>query len=149
MKLGLALLLFLCCCTTKPKTESTNAARVDVRLGRKFYSIYINKEGNGYGVRGTGSYFTEPLVVEKSDTSNFFRLDSATIFFDNIEKYKHVPFVGAKVQDAPRVEIFYLQTKIYDGYRWGVELWNLVRPIIHQLPKEYNPFLANNETFHF
>lgn len=149
MKLELTFLLFLFSCNNKLTTESTNDVRLDVRLGKKFYSIYVSKEGDGYGVRGIGSYFVEPLVVEKSDTSKFFRLDSAKLFFDNLEKYERQPFVGAKVQDAPRIEIYYLQKKIYDSYRWGADFWDLVRPIMYQIPKGYNPFLANDETFHF
>lgn len=121
--------------------------RSDIRLGSKFYSLYTSKDGKAYAVKGTGSYYTEPLKVKTSDTSEVFKIDSANVFYHHLNRIKESPIIGANRLDAPRVEIYYNEKKIYDAYKWDETFWDLFKPIMRQIPKGFNPFRADDQPF--
>jgi hypothetical protein len=147
--LYIAFFIYPFCSCNEKKTGDKEPYNVhaDIRLGIKFYSIYMNKEGRAYVIKGIDSNYTDTLKVESSDTSNVFKLDSAKAFFDNLNKIKAHPIIGANRGDAPRVEIYYDHQKVYDAYRWNETFWDLFKPIMEQIPKGYNPFRANDNPF--
>lgn len=150
MKVNLTyLLLFLsfAACRSQPSKEKLFDARSDIRFGSKFFSICVNKDGTAYVVKGKGSNYTEALKVESSDTSGVFRLDSAKVFFERLEQIKRRPIIGAKRLDAPRVEIYYSNEKVYDAYEWDETFWDLFRPIMLQIPKGFSPFRMDDAPF--
>ena len=137
-------LLFSCKAQTNREQYKV---RADIRLSTKFYSIYMNEEGQAYVIKGNSSYYTDTLKIESSDTSNVFKIDSVKVFFENLNKIKANPIIGVKRVDAPRVEIFYDHQKIYDAYRWDETFWNLFRPIMEEIPKGFNPFRESDKPF--
>lgn len=150
MKVNLTyLLLFLAfaACRCQSSDNKPFDARSDIRLGSKFYSIYLNKDGTAYVVKGAGSNYTEALKIESSDTSSVFHLDSAKVFFERLEHIKNHPIIRAKRLDAPRVEIYYSNEKVYDAYEWDETFWDLFRPIISQIPKGFSPFRMDDAPF--
>ena len=72
-----------------------------------FFSLFVSEGGTAYVIKGRGSHYAEPLKVESSDTSNVFKLDSVKVFFENLNRIKDIPIIGATRPDAPRVEIYY------------------------------------------
>lgn len=134
-------------CRLQPSDKKPFDARSDVRLGSKFFSICINKDGTAYVIKGTSSNYTEALKIESSDTSNIFRLDSAEVFFKRLEQIKSHPIIEAERLDAPRVEIYYSDKKVYDAYNWDETFWGLFRPIMSQIPKGFNPFRMDDTPF--
>lgn len=150
MKANLAyilLLLVFASCRSQPSGEKLFDARSDIRLGSKFYSIYLKKDGTAYVVKGIGSDYTEALKIESSDTSSVFRLDSAKVFFKRLERIESHPIVEEKRLDAPRVEIYYKDKKIYDAYSWDETFWDMFSPIMSQIPKSFSPFRLDDAPF--
>ena len=127
--------------------KDTYNVRSDIRLGSKFYSFYISKDGKAFVIKGTGSYYTEPLKVETSDTSEVFKLDSVNVFYNHLNRIKENPIIGVNRSDVPRVEIYYNKEKIYDAYKWDETFWDLFKPIMEQIPKGYNPFQVDDQPF--
>lgn len=134
-------------CKEKVKDESSYIVRSDIRFGPKFYSIYANVEGEAFVIKGQGSDYTEPLQIQYSDTSEVFKLDSIASFIEKLRSIKKNPVFGARRLDAARVEIYYDGKKVYDAYKWDEKFWDLFRPIVEQIPNEYNPFSAINPAF--
>lgn len=134
-------------CKEKTGNKELYNVRTDIRFGTKFYSIFINEQGQAYVIKGVDSYYRDTLKIESSDTSKIFKLDSAKVFFDSLNKIKVHPIVGAFYDDAPRVEIYYDHQKIYDAYSWDETFWVLFRPIMEQIPKGYNPFRVSDYPF--
>ena len=118
--------LLLFSCKAQTNKEQYNV-RTDIRLSTKFYSIYMNEEGEAY--------------------INVFKIDSVKIFFENLNKSKANTIIGVKRADAPRVEIYYDHQKIYDAYRWDETFWNLFRPIMEEIPKGFSPFRESDKPF--
>lgn len=141
-------LLFFSCKGKGNDIKSYNF-QADIRLGNKFYSIYLNEDGEGYVIKGSGSYYTDTLKIKSSDTSNVFKIDSVKVFFENLNKIKAHPIVGVNRVDAPRVEIYYNHQKVYDAYKWDETFWKLFRPIMEQIPRGFNPFRANDKPFSY
>lgn len=139
--------VFLISCKGKAKTSASYSVRSDIRFGTKFFSIYISEEGNACVVKGKGSLYTDSLNVSSADKSDVFKLDSVNIFFDRLNRIKDKPIIGERRLDAPRVEIFYNEQKIYDAYYWDEIFWDLFRPIMKQIPAGFNPFLADEKPF--
>jgi hypothetical protein len=150
MKRLLSILLFfatiLSCKERSPDDKSYNA-RSDIRFGSRFFSIYISEGGTAYVIKGKGSSYTEPLKIESSDTSNIFKLDSVKLFFEKLNRIKDNPIIGANRLDAPRVEIYYNQKKVYDAYKWDENFWDIFKPIMEQIPSGFNPFRSNEKPF--
>lgn len=120
--------------------------QIDFRLGYKYFSMYLNKDGNGYIIKGKGSYYTEPLQIQSSDTSRMFKIDSINKFIQNLDQIKSHPLISNMLGDGvPRTEIYYEQKRIYDAYNLDESFWSLFRPIIEQLPKGYNPFRISDD----
>jgi hypothetical protein len=134
-------------CKEKDSDIKPYNVQADIRLGNKFYSIYLNDDGEGYVIKGDGSYYTDTLKVQSSDTSNVFKIDSVKVFFENLNRIKAHPIIGVNRVDAPRVEIYYDHQKVYDAYKWDATFWNLFRPIMYQIPKGFNPFRADDKPF--
>ena len=145
--LALVLLLTYLSCKQGASPKKINSFQADIRLGHKYYSIHINREGEGYITKGNGTYYTEPLQIKTSNYSKIFKIDSANLLFINLNKLKHYPVTGAKREGMPRIEIYYEKNKIYDAYAWDETFWNIFRPIMEQLPKGFNPFLVSDNPF--
>ena len=138
---------FLIGCKGIYKNVNSYNARADIRFGSKFYSILLNEIGEGYVIKGNSSYYTESFNIESSDTSSFFKIDSAKSFFKELNKIKDAPVISDKRIGSPRVEIYYDDKKIYDACKWDESFWDIFRPIMEQLPKNYNPFLIDEKPF--
>ncbi|NSL85334.1 hypothetical protein ECE50_000725 [Chitinophaga sp. Mgbs1] len=128
-------------------TQSEYDVHTDVRLGQRFYSIFLHKDGFGYVVKGIGSYYTEPLRIDSSVSSNIFRVDSIKGLIHILSKLNIDSTIKRPMGTIPRVEIYYKNKKVYDAYRWDQSVWNGLRPIISQLPHGFNPFLVNDNPF--
>ena len=141
-------LAFTPCKEKNNNNQKPYDVRSDIRLGNKFYSIFLNESGEGYVIKGKGSYYTDTLKIESSDTSNVFKFDSAKEFFEVLNRIKTNPiFKNNRAGTAPRAEIYYNQQKVYDAYTWDETFWDLFRPIIEQIPKGFNPFLTDDKPF--
>ncbi len=138
---------FLISCKGIKRNVNSYDSRTDIRMGSKFYSICLNETGEGYVIKGNCSYFTEPFIIESSDTSRFIKLDSANSFFKELNRIKVAPIIKDIRMGAPRVEIYYDNKKIYDAYKWDEEFWDIFRSIMEQLPENYNPFLVDKNPF--
>ena len=103
-----------------------------------------------YVIKGTGSDYTDTLVVKSSDTSNVFKLDSVGIFFNTLNEIRSKPVFkeNRSTGTAQRAEVYYKQVKILDDYAYDSTFWELFRPIMNQLPNAYNPFIVDNYQFH-
>lgn len=134
-------------CAAQTNTEKPYTARNDIRFGKRFFSLFIRDDGTAYVIKGIGTYYTEPLQVESADTSAVFSLDSSNVYFKQLDKLKNLSIIDSNRSDAPRVEIYYREQKVYDSYRWGANLWDVFRPIAEQLPTGFNPFRLNEKPF--
>lgn len=134
-------------CKEKNAEMDSYNVRSDIRLGTKFYSIYMKDDGLSYVIKGVGTYYTDTLKMISSETSTFFKLDSAKVFLQNLNAIKNNPINGIYRDDAPRVEVYLNHQKIYDAYKWDETFWNLFRPIMEQIPMGFNPFRANDNPF--
>jgi len=134
-------------CKQRKGEENQYDVRSDIRFGSKFYSLHLSESGKAYVVKGVGSPHTEELKVVSSDTSNVFNLDSAKVFYNYLNNMKENPIIGTNRLGAPRVEIYYNKKKIYDAYKWDETFWDLFRPLMLQIPKGFNPFLAEDQPF--
>lgn len=134
-------------CKEKSNSDHSYDVRSDIRFGTWFFSVFVKEDGTAFVIKGTGTPYTDPLTVLSSDTSNIFRLDSVGLFFEKLNQIRDNPIIGAKRLDAPRVEIYYDQKKVYDAYRWDETFWDLFKPIMEQIPSGYNPFRTNEKPF--
>jgi len=133
-------------CKTTNKEPCT--IKIDFRFGYKFFSVRINEEGRTYVIKGKGSFFTYPMKIVKADTSRIFTLDSIKSLNRNISKLKQKPVLSTHVNtDSPRAEVYYLNQKIMDNSQISSEFIDLIKPIITQLPKGFNPFLGDEDPF--
>ena len=142
-----ALTLLLICCNQDAKKERVDIIRSDFRFGTRYYSVITNENGEGYVIKGSASTYTEPFVIKSTDTSSIFRLDSVDLFFQRIQELKQKQVSSTNFQDNPRTEIYYNESKVLDTYLWDEKFWYLFRPIMHQLPQNFNPFRLNDQPF--
>ena len=140
----LSFLLISISCKQNLSSQKAYTFKTNIRLGNHYYSIYFNREGEGYVVKGKASYYTEPLKIESSDSSEVFKIDSARVLFDKLDKLKEKPIHGITRLGTARAEIYYNGKQIYDAYVWDETFWSIFRPIMEQFPKEFNPFLLDN-----
>ena len=148
--LVLLVLLFAVSPACKHKSKSTNPydTRIDFRFGKKFYSMHLCKQGMAYMVKGKGTNYTEPFAIMSSDTSKVFKIDSLQATYKLLDKLKAKPRIDtAGTTDAPRIEIYYDDKKIYDSFEWSGGIWDLFRPMIDKLPQGYNPFSGGEHPF--
>jgi hypothetical protein len=134
-------------CRVRGDLPADHVARIDVRFGSRFYTVFIPETGKAFGIKGESSDYMAPFKINNSDTSKSLRLDSVQQFFHRLNSLLTSPMVIDHNSDAPRVEIYYDQKKIYDGHKWDEDFWDLVRPIAGQIPKEFNPFLVEPSPF--
>lgn len=135
-------------CRGDVSNDSIYSVRADIRLHDKFYSIYLNEKGNSFVVKGIGTNYMDKLAVKAADTSHEFKIDSINLFFQELNYFKTKPFYGKNHRgNAQKAEVYYNQTKVFEGYAWDEAFWKLFRPIMEQLPKNYNPFLADEKPF--
>ncbi|MGK2862486.1 MAG: hypothetical protein ACSLE0_11160 [Chitinophagaceae bacterium] len=132
-------------CKERYHNNRSYCVRTDIRFGSRFCSIFINEDGTAYAIKGRGSHYTEPLKIISSDTSNIFKLDSIKLYLENLNKIKDEPVIGGYRNDAHRAEIYCNQKKVYDAYNWDEEFWKLIKPIMEQIPKGFNPFRDESE----
>jgi hypothetical protein len=136
-------------CRKNIKEQKHYQVRTDVRLGSKFYCIYVNEAGKTYVVKGTGSNYTEQFKkIITSDTSKIFRSDDMKVFFYKVKNMQSNPvIIPSNITDAARIEIYFKSKKVYDSYGFDKGFMDLFRPIMGQLPNGFNPFLANDHPF--
>ena len=135
-------------CKDTVSNEQQYPARIDVRLGFKYYSVFLSKENKAYVIKGKGSFYTDSLIVKSSDTSHIFKLDSVRLVLESFDQIKSSPITRTnRTGTAQRIEIYYEHKKIYDGYAWDEVFWNLYRPIMKQLPKGFDPFRVDDKPF--
>ena len=138
---------FLIGCTENKGNQNPHKVRSDVRFGSKFYSLCVNEAGESYAIRGTCSDYAQPFVITSSDSSGPFTLDSVRGFFKRVENLKEKPIINTRNTDAPRIEIYYDEKKVYDTRRWDDTFWDIFRPIITQIPRGFNPFILDDKPF--
>lgn len=143
----LILAFHLFSCLSPGSNRLPNDARLDIRLGNKFYSILLNKEGKSYVIKGSGTNYRDSLVISISDTSQGFIIDSVDVFFSKLDRLRSLKPTSVYHLDAPRIEIYYPTDKVFDTYQWDENFWDLVRPIMTQLPAGFNPFRLDEQPF--
>lgn len=139
--------LYCFSCISPSKNEQINEARVDIRFDTKFYSILLSKNNKAYVIKGSGTDYRDSLVILNSDTSLRFKIDSVKTFFIKLDSLRLLKPIGVDQLDAPRIEIYYYKEKIFDTYRWDENFFNLIRPIMTQLPSGFNPFRVDELPF--
>jgi hypothetical protein len=80
--------LFSLACTQPLSKENGHTVRTDFRFGSRYYSLCSNEAGKSYAIRGFCSDYDQPFNVLSSDTSAFFILDSAKVFFEKLNKIR-------------------------------------------------------------
>jgi hypothetical protein len=142
------LFAILLSCTHKSSPTNPYNARIEFRFGTKFYSMYLCKWGTAYVVKGKGTNYTSPFAIISSDTSKVFKIDSLNVAYNFFDKLKTKPIIDTSgTTDAPRIEIYYEDKKVYDSFKWNSEIWDLFRPMLTKLPQGYNPFLGGEHPF--
>jgi hypothetical protein len=139
--LFLCILIFISACNNKPDSKNTYDITMHIRQGFNYYSIFLNKDGNGYLKKGKGSYYDESLKYDSVEDSSMFKVDSIKAFLNNIDKLREQPIIAEKRLDAARVEIYYQNRKVYDSYSWDSIFWDIVNPIKSEIPDKFNPFI--------
>ena len=144
-----SLILSLLSCKTLTRSHEKYDIHADIRLGKRFYSIYLDKSGDGYAVKGTGSFYTTPLVIENSITSGAFKADSIMGLLHILTRLTFDSTIKKSPKGTfPRLEIYYKGAKVYDDtYPRDPSVWDGLRPIIPQLPRGFNPFLTDDYPF--
>ena len=107
----------------------------------------MNESGDAYALKGKGSNYMESFKVISSDTSAEFKFDSGKVFIEKLRVIRKKPIINTGNYDAPRVEIYYAGELIYDTGNWDNQFWDLFRPLMRQIPSEYNPFIVSNNPF--
>lgn len=126
--------------------KSTNYdTEINVRIGYRFHKIKFDSSGNGIATKGTATEYNEPFVEKNIEFTKEFKIQSMDDFVTQLEKLSKNPIKTLKKLDAPRVEIKYKDKTIYDGYSWNSEFWDIVRPIMKEIPKESNPFMRQDD----
>ncbi|WP_316833041.1 hypothetical protein [Pedobacter aquatilis] len=139
----ISLIFLFCFSMCKKKEPDIYPARIDIRFGQKFYSIYVKKDGNSEVVKGKGSLYTQEMKISAVQSKLKFRIDSAKVLFAVLDKMKEKPLTKTgNMTDCPRIEIYLHNRKIFDEYNWNDEFWHIVRLIITKLPENSNPFIA-------
>ena len=142
----LTLVVLLSC--KQHESDPPYTVRTDIRLGNKFYSVFVNQDGNAYVIKGRGTVYTESLTVANADTSKRFRSDAMKIFFNKVRSMKEHPIINMPdITDASRIEIYCDTKKVLDSYGLRKPYMDLFIPIMGKLPKGYNPFFANEHPF--
>lgn len=137
-------IFFIVSCISKDSKYKNFDSTINIEFANNYFSIYLNRNGNAYVVRGN--------LVDSIKTGNKIPLDSSDIFhIDSIENYfKGIDSVS-KVQQiitrgyGQKAEIFLNTKKVYETYASRKEFWIIFRPIIMEIPRNYYPF--NTATF--
>lgn len=145
-------LILVCVAVMISGCKATNkepyVIKIDFRFGYKFFSVRINEKGRAYVLKGKGNFFTYPMKIVQADTSRIFTLDSIKSLNRNISKLKQKPAFSTHVNtDSPRAEVYYLNQKIMDNSQISSEFIDLIKPIITQLPRGFNPFFGDEDPF--
>jgi hypothetical protein len=139
--------LFSCACTQHFHEKNAHNVRADFRFGSRFYSLVSSATGESYAIKGMSTDYNEPFTILSSDTSGPFKLDSVDVFYEKLNEIRSKNLRIDHHSDAPRVEIYFDRTKIYDSHNWNETFWDIFRPVMMQIPKNYNPFLVANKPF--
>lgn len=146
MRASILLLLFSFLIISCNETENANYdTEVNVRMGYRFHKIEFDSSGNGIATKGTSTDYIEPFEQKNIEFTKKFKVQSIDSFISQLEKLSKNPIKTQKKLDAPRVEIKYKDKTIYDGYSWNSEFWDIVRPIMKEIPKESNPFMKQDD----
>lgn len=131
-----------------PSKEHLDNIKIEVRSGYEIISVKLNSDGSGISRKGTGTYYTEERDSISFNDSISFKSNSFEILNENLNSLKSNAYNGSKYQDAPRVEIYFNEDKLYSGYSWNSEFWEIIRPVIQEIPEKFNPFMvpAGNES---
>jgi hypothetical protein len=141
----LLLLVFSLGCQEKAKSNFKYIVRADIKFMDDLFSIHIDESGNTYVIRSITSKPENEIIVSHLDTSQYFKLDSFSVFFEKIERLESVPvFKEQRNGVAQRAEVYYNGKKIFDTYAWDRDFWDLFLPIMTQIPDGYNPFRVSN-----
>lgn len=137
-------LIFSIACNNTSNSNNAYDLEMCIRSGVKYHSIFMNKSGDSFVEKGRGTFYDEDLKKETVEESKIFKVESDSVrsFISNLEKLKKNPTKALKRLDASRVEIYLEGQKVYDSYSWDSSFWDIVRPIIHQVPKQFNPFMS-------
>ncbi|HEX2847203.1 MAG TPA: hypothetical protein VHN59_11685 [Chitinophagaceae bacterium] len=137
-------LIFSTACKNTSSSSKAYDLEMCIRSGGKYHSIYMDKSGNSVVEKGKGTFYDEDLKKETVEESKTFKVESDSVrsFISNLEKLKRDPIKTSKRLDASRVEIYLEGQKIYDSYSWDSSFWDMIRPIIRQIPKQFNPFMS-------
>lgn len=134
-------------CSVSQNKKQSYSFQCDVRSGTKFYRILIDKDGTGEVLKGNGTFYTDSLSIETSNSSGKFKIDSLGSFFENLEKMKSKYLILGRVNGLSRAEVYYNGIKIFDGDGSNEIFWKMIFPIRDKLPKSYNPFLVSERPF--
>ena len=102
-----------------------HSMRADFRFGHVFYSLCSNERGEAFSIKGRATAYDSVFSVISSDTSALFHLDSVNILFKRLNDLRRKPMILDRHMDAPRVEIYYDNKKIYDSHRWDSTFWDI------------------------
>ena len=128
--------------------EADDEAVAFIRYDKKFFALHINNLGTAYLVKGNSTYYTEVFKQHTSDTSQTFKLASTSSFFKGLRNLAAKPISRNKPDgEIPRMEIFLNKIKVYDGYENDGTYWNLVRPILNEIPDHLNPFQTETKRY--
>lgn len=123
----------------------TYEAQVEIKRGNRFYVLNIAKNKEMYVIKGESVSYYEPLNIKNSDTSNILKLDSTGNLFVLLDKLKERPIlISSSHIKENKVEIRYEGKLVYLNKREVEPFWDMVRPIIPQIPEEWNPFFIKD-----
>ncbi len=148
-KLWVALMtiIIICCSCNSNRLSVSEVLRIDIRFVNKYYSIIIDKTGDGYVEKGISTYYKEPFKAESVIRSDTFTIDSVAVFWDRINALKMNPNKADGESSAPRIEIYYNEELIYDSYMWRDGIWDIFSLLIEKLPKGFNPLAVGDKPF--
>ena len=138
---GLLAVMLGTACSSRPKATMIHHLRADFRFGGAFYSLCANEKGEAVAIKGRGTDYGSDFKVLAADTSAPFQLTTAALLFHQLDSIRRRSMVKYRNMDAPRVEIYYDDKKIYDQQSWDGGFWDIFRPLIAQFPERYNPFI--------
>ena len=116
-------------------------------MGSVYYSIYLNKNGNGQVIKGIGSDYQSDFKEASKILSDSFKIDSISQFYSAIEMFINKPYIDTSFTDAARLEIYFNDEKIYDAYKWRQNVADVLFPLLGKLPHRFDPFQPSDDPF--
>jgi len=138
---------FLYACQQNYRDDSEASFRGDIRFDSLFYSFIVDKSGRAYSIKGRSSFYEDTFVIFNSDTSEFYNVDSVEVLFERIRNLDAKNYARRYYSGIPRAEFYFSGNKIYDGFKWESDFWEIVGLIMEDLPSGYNPFRVEDRPF--